>query len=211
MSGCKYITISYNILSDNRLNSTDKLVYGIIESACRMYDSCCTMSNDTIAKILNTTTRTIQSSISKLVKYKFIYRKIENANESYIKLRSMTVIQDTDTTKNTSHKYNNKNNNKYIVEIKEIIDYLNLKARKNFRSLTAATQSLIKARLNEGFTVEDFKKVIDIKCSEWLGSDYAQYLRPQTLFGTKFESYLNSIDTVKPKKDFDILSTYETL
>lgn len=226
MSGCKYITISYNILSDKRLNSTDKLVYGIIESACRMYDSCCTMSNDTIAKILNTTTRTIQSSISKLVKYKFIYRKIENANESYIKLRSMTVIQDTDTTKNTSylheenftppmkktsHKYNNKNNNKYIVEIKEIIDYLNLRARKNFRSLTAATQSLIKARLNEGFTVEDFKKVIDIKCSEWLGSDYAQYLRPQTLFGTKFESYLNSIDTVKPKKDFDILSTYETL
>ena len=66
MSGCKYITISYNILSDNRLNSTDKLVYGIIESDCRMYDSCCTMSNDTIAKILNTTTRTIQSSISKL-------------------------------------------------------------------------------------------------------------------------------------------------
>lgn len=61
------------------------------------------MSNDTIAKILNTTTRTIQSSISKLVKYKFIYRKIENANESYIKLRSMTVIQDTDTTKNTSY------------------------------------------------------------------------------------------------------------
>nr|WP_296168296.1 conserved phage C-terminal domain-containing protein [uncultured Ruminococcus sp.] len=106
---------------------------------------------------------------------------------------------------------NNIRNNKYIVEIKEIIDYLNLKARKNFRSSTAATQSLIKARLNEGFTVEDFKKVIDIKCSEWLGSDYAQYLRPQTLFGTKFESYLNSIDTVKPKKDFDILSTYETL
>lgn len=103
MSGCKYITISDNILSDKRLNSTDKLVYGIIESACRMYDSCCTMSNDTIAKILNTTTRTIQSSISKLVKYKFIYRKIENANTSYIKLRSMTVIQDTDTTKNTSY------------------------------------------------------------------------------------------------------------
>ena len=46
---------------------------------------------------------------------------------------------------------------------------MNLKARKNFRSSTAATQSLIKARLNEGFTVEDFKKVIDIKCSEWLG------------------------------------------
>lgn len=53
MDKCKYITISGNILSDKRLNSTDKLVYGIIESACRMYDSCCTMSNDTIAKILN--------------------------------------------------------------------------------------------------------------------------------------------------------------
>lgn len=88
---------------------------------------------------------------------------------------------------------------------------MNLKARKNFRSSTTAKQTPIKARLNEGFTVEDFKKVIDIKCEEWLGSDYAQYLRPQTLFGTKFESYLNSVDTVKAKKDFDILSTYETL
>jgi hypothetical protein len=40
-------------------------------------------------------------------------------------------------------------------------------------------------------TVEDFKRVIDIKAAEWLGTENDQYLRPQTLFGTKFEGYLN--------------------
>jgi hypothetical protein len=54
--------------------------------------------------------------------------------------------------------------------------------------------------MNEGFTVGDFKKVIDNKTAEWLDTKMEQYLRPETLFGTKFESYLNqnvSIDTSK--------------
>ena len=54
------------------------------------------------------------------------------------------------------------------------------------------TQKHINTRLSERFTVEDFKTVIDKKYAEWLGTDYEQYLRPQTLFGTKFESYLNA-------------------
>ena len=58
--------------------------------------------------------------------------------------------------------------------------------------IKAYRQKHIKARLSEGFTIEDFKTVIDKKCAEWLGTDYEQYLRPQTLFGTKFESYLNA-------------------
>ena len=41
------------------------------------------------------------------------------------------------------------------------------------------------------FTVEDFKTVIDKKSLEWMGTEREKYLRPQTLFGTKFESYLN--------------------
>lgn len=75
----------------------------------------------------------------------------------------------------------------------EIIDYLNLKAGTSYRANSKITQSHINARLAEGFTVEDFKTVIDKKCSEWLGdSKMQQYLRPSTLFGTKFEAYLNS-------------------
>lgn len=74
----------------------------------------------------------------------------------------------------------------------EITDYLNEKAGSQFRSSTKKTQSLIKARFNEGFKIDDFKRVIDIKTNEWLNNkDMSKYLRPETLFGTKFESYLN--------------------
>ena len=74
----------------------------------------------------------------------------------------------------------------------EIINYLNKKADRQFKSTTKKTQSLIKARFNDGWEVEDFKIVIDKKTKEWLGdSKMENYLRPETLFGTKFESYLN--------------------
>lgn len=75
---------------------------------------------------------------------------------------------------------------------KDIVEYLNEKSGKNFRSSNKTTQQHINARLSEGFTVEDFKTVIYKKCAEWIGTDYEQYLRPQTLFGNKFESYLNA-------------------
>ncbi|MCD5256761.1 phage protein [Pediococcus pentosaceus] len=74
---------------------------------------------------------------------------------------------------------------------KEIISYLNEKAGTKYRASGSKTQRLIKARFNDGFNDEDFKKVIDIKVAEWSGTDMAKYLRPETLFGTKFESYLN--------------------
>ena len=78
------------------------------------------------------------------------------------------------------------------IPYKEIISYLNVKTSSAYKPATKKTQSLIKARFNEGFTLDDFKKVIDNKVAEWLNdSKMSQYLRPETLFGTKFESYLN--------------------
>ena len=80
----------------------------------------------------------------------------------------------------------------------EVVDYLNQKAKSNFKATTKATQTKIRARLAEGFNVDDFKKVIDIKTAEWLDdANMSQYLRPETLFGTKFESYLNQKQAVK--------------
>ena len=73
----------------------------------------------------------------------------------------------------------------------EVIDYLNEKAETKYKSSSAKTQTLIKARQSDGFTLDDFKKVIDNKVTEWKGSEMAKYIRPETLFGTKFESYLN--------------------
>ena len=76
----------------------------------------------------------------------------------------------------------------------EVISYLNLKAGTNYKATTPKTRTLIKARLKEGFTLDDFYAVIDKKVLLW-GKDIKMqaYLRPETLFGTKFESYLNEV------------------
>lgn len=73
-----------------------------------------------------------------------------------------------------------------------IVDYLNEKVGSKFRANNKSTQQHINARLKEGYTVDDFKTVIDKMCAKWKGTEYEEYLRPQTLFGTKFEGYLNS-------------------
>ncbi|NEZ68466.1 conserved phage C-terminal domain-containing protein [Pediococcus pentosaceus] len=92
-----------------------------------------------------------------------------------------------------SNVYSSSNDEPHIdlETFKEIISYLNEKAGTKYRASGSKTQRLIKARFNDGFNDEDFKKVIDIKVAEWSGTDMAKYLRPETLFGTKFESYLN--------------------
>ena len=80
----------------------------------------------------------------------------------------------------------------------EIIQYLNMRTGAKYKSSTSKTKQLINARVNEGFTLDDFKTVIDKKCVEWCGTEFEKFLRPNTLFGTKFESYLNQ-HVVKPK------------
>ena len=91
------------------------------------------------------------------------------------------------------------------IPYKEIIDYLNFKTSSKYKYNTKKTKDIIKARFNEGFTKEDFIKVIDNKCNEWLKDNEMQkYLRPITLFGTKFESYLNQKQRKLTTKDLDI-------
>lgn len=86
-------------------------------------------------------------------------------------------------------------------DVKTIIEYLNLKAKKSFRATTKLYERYINARLSEGYTLEDFKHVIDVKCAEWMNTDHEQYLRPDTLFApSHFDSYLNQkIVKAKPK------------
>ncbi|MCP1144462.1 conserved phage C-terminal domain-containing protein [Lysinibacillus endophyticus] len=121
----------------------------------------------------------------------------QNVNVSNI--NSHTINQQNEALLNTDFKLNTEllnTDSKVIVEFaipyKEIIDYLNKQANTNYRHTTKTTQKHIKARFNEGFTEADFKTVIDKKVSTWLHDENMnKYLRPETLFGTKFESYLN--------------------
>lgn len=108
--------------------------------------------------------------------------------------------------KNKSHKdTNDKHMGKHMENENinvNIIEYLNKKCNTNYRATTEKTQKLIKARMKEGFKIDDFKKVIDIKSKQWLKDiEMCKYLRPETLFGTKFEGYLNEKEIkVKPEE-----------
>lgn len=100
------------------------------------------------------------------------------------------------TNKNEKNEKNEKNNKEII---NTIIWTLNKKTGKEFKTNSKKTITLIKARLKDGFTIDDFQKVIETKTQNWLHDDkMSKYLRPETLFGTKFESYLN--ETVRNKK-----------
>ena len=113
----------------------------------------------------------------------------------------MTKCHNKDSSIDNTSINNNILNNIYSL----VIDYLNEKTertgKEKYSSTSTKTQMLIKARLREKYELEDFKIVIDKKCKEWLGTDMEKYLRPETLFGNKFESYLKqkTATTKKPK------------
>lgn len=88
---------------------------------------------------------------------------------------------------------NSKTKNK---EVNEVIEYLNNVTGKKYRSNIPGTVKLITARLKDGYTVEDMKKVISHRWELWRGTDMEQYVRPSTLFRpSNFEGYLNSLGT----------------
>lgn len=131
--------------------------------------------------------------------------------------------KDTSKTDERRPQYKNKNKNKNKSKdilsgnpTEEVVNYLNQMTGKNFKATTDKTRKCINARLNEGFTVDDFKAVIDIKCAKWLKDDKMRdYLRPETLFGTKFEGYLNEaphqpiVSKAKEDKDLSELTEQE--
>lgn len=92
----------------------------------------------------------------------------------------------------------------------KVIEYLNQKANTSFKPEYKPTLKLIQHRLSEGFTVQDFITVIDNKYNTWIGTEFQQYLRPLTLFGEKFESYLVENKPISSKGRIqEIVNRYE--
>jgi len=113
---------------------------------------------------------------------------LERGTNTEITTETTTKITTLKDNKSSGQKEQPKDNIPY----EDIVSYLNEKAGKSFKHKTAKTRTLIKARFKDSFTIDDFKRVIDIKAAQWLNDSHmSQYLRPETLFGTKFESYLN--------------------
>ena len=135
------------------------------------------------------------------------YEVYQNTRDS-IEDTNEDTIKDTGQDANSPQHKNIKNikevkekkNNTYSDQIAQIFDYLNEKTGKHYTGRSEAQKKFIVARLKEGYTVEEFKRVIDNKVTAWINDEkMSQYLRPETLFGTRFETYLNDTETEKQK------------
>ena len=109
---------------------------------------------------------------------------------------TMENVTTNNNTFNNNTNNNNTNNtlsrNSTRTPYKEIIEYLNEKTGRQYKHTAKANQRVIKARMNEGYTLEDFKTVIDKKYDEWNNdTKMKKFLRPETLFSTNFDRYLN--------------------
>ena len=113
-------------------------------------------------------------------------------------------------TKETQRKHKGNTKKEEDTEIyKRIIEHLNMICGTSYRYNTESSRKDIRARLNEGYKEDDFYIVIDKKATEWMGTEQEKYLRPMTLFGTKFESYLNQTIIKEQKRgNIDILDEW---
>lgn len=176
--------------------------------------------NDKQTKIFNNLRRPLEKS-KKRSKFGSITKSNENQeenetktkeNQKEIKTKSnenqkeneSKTHQDVNVIVNVNDNVDVNVNKITLAEIKGIIEYLNIKSNSHYKYSTDKTQTLIKARIKDGFTLDDFKIVIDKKCEEWLGTDFEKFLRPETLFSNKFEGYLNQKITAKKKTLKDI-------
>ena len=144
------------------------------------------------------------------VKKCFIYRIVKNDQCTMVKNdQSKTVIYTVSKTVNKRNIKESSDNTDLsaseTIPYVEIIDYLNSKCSKHYKHKNRIAREKIRARWNEGFRLEDFKHVIDVKAYEWLNdTEMNKYLRPDTLFGSKFEIYLNSVIPVQKTNNFVI-------
>ena len=169
--------------SDKRLNLTTQKVRTILKK----------LEKEGYIEFLTSGSKGKESTLKITIKQQLFNNNATNKSEQLQQVEGGKQQQSNNNVTTLSKK-KEKDNNIYSL----VIDYLNKKANTNYRPTTKNTQSFINARVKEGYTVEDFKKVIDSKSKEWLNTDFEKYLRPATLFGTKFENYLNEANKKAP-------------
>lgn len=206
----KGIWIPKEIWLTNELSLQEKVILVEIESL-EDEEKGCFASNNYFAKFFNLTPSRVSQIINLLVQkqylnveyikdgkqikeriikikrppYPQVFNKL-NRGIKYIKGGYLENCEDNNILSNNIIKNNISND-----ILKEIVDYLNNKTEKSFKYNSKETKKLINARFNDGFTIDNFKKVIDNKTNDWLNTEMDKFLRPSTLFGNKFENYLN--------------------
>lgn len=148
--------------------------------------------------------RIIQYGIDNFPKYIKNYSLVKKRNEiiincfgSQIESNMDLIYKPVKEKKPRQPQVKPKSNDDMIIEI---VDYLNECTGKSYKPTSKVAILNINARIKEGYTKDDFIKVISVKSTKWLGTKFEDYLTPNTLFGNKFESYLNENITKEKTK-----------
>lgn len=204
-TGERRFTLAYkDILFDKKLTGNDKVIYLYL----KMYggqNKLAFTGLERISEEMNMSINTIRKSLESLQEHGYLKITKEKQKHGYFlnnyhiydPFNNVTI----ETKKELSSKEDSSTDTKDIH--KEIISYLNDKANKSFKADSKGNQRLINGRLSAGYTIDQFKYVIDVKTKEWLNnSKMNQFLAPTTLFRpNNFEKYLNEeIDIKKENK-----------
>lgn len=194
-----YVIIPSRVRYDNRLKPSAKLMYGEI-LALSEKSGYCFATNKYFADLYDVSQTSISLWIRDLIEFGYIEADYVN-KEKHIQERRLTVkdrsILDIDEEVNEVDN-NYKKEKKSSSEVENIVNMLNDICGSRFKTNTALTNRLIKARLKDGFSIQDFEDVIKWKYKEWGEKPFkfsggqlsSNYLRPSTLFSDKFETYL---------------------
>ncbi|WP_432368730.1 conserved phage C-terminal domain-containing protein [Staphylococcus chromogenes] len=216
-----YSIITANVRYDNRLTDSEKLLFAEITSLSNKYGYCTASNGyfAKLYEVTKVTVSRRIANLKECgylqveiiregneIKQRKIYPLTEmirpiNTNDNTpinnsVNTPIITNVKENNTSNNTTsinniNRIDTLSGNPTSYPYSDVIDYLNKQTGKQYKSTTKKNQTVIRARSDEGFNLDDFKKVIDNKVAEWKGTDMEKYLRPETLFGTKFEGYLN--------------------
>ena len=189
----QFVTVSIEIMHDQNLNQSQKFILAEIEQLSQL-DKGCIASNKHFAELIGITKENVSRNINDLRIKGYIDIEIVPGSRNHTRIISITKIvrPPYQNSKTPLLKQQETKENKTINKtINSAIEYLNLKANKRFNNKSKDAQ-LLKQLIKQNYTLEDFKLVIDHKVYEWLNdTEMKKFLRPSTLFGSKFDRYLN--------------------
>lgn len=181
------VNIQYWMVKDLKLTGVDLLAYALIFTHTQGSQNGYSLGSEGIMRWCGCSQKSAVNSCKKLLDMGLISLNEKNGLKYILATDSGTrkVLKDEEKTEHITDA------NAQVA--RKVLEYLNKKTGRNYRSTVAKTRSLINARLKEGFKEQDFYDVIDRKVYEWGDNEKMSiYLRPTTLFGTKFEAYLQS-------------------
>lgn len=195
-----YITISGWMVTELNLKGNELIIYAMIYGFSQAENQTFDGSMAYVAEWLNTSRQTVNNALKSLVNKGLVEKyEINENSKKPCKYRAVKNIPAAPAPLAAAPKETEAHNYYYS----EIIEYLNSKTGKRYSAANQETRKHIHARIAEGRTLGDFMHVIDIKCAEWKNTPFEKFLRPKTLFGTKFEGYLNQSPAASDPKRAD--------